>query len=63
MPSNKYIVSYEVNSFQTNYTLTSNSLVEDSGGSTEVEWTTGRVDIATFAQVRQILDFVSVEMT
>lgn len=44
-------------------TLTSNSLVEDSGRGTEVEWTTSWVDIATFAQVSQVLDLVSVEMT
>lgn len=41
---------------------TSNSLVEDSGRGTEVEGTTSWVNVATFAQVGQKLDFVSVEV-
>lgn len=43
--------------------LTSYCFVENSGRGTEVEWATGRIDVTTFAQVGQIFNFISVEMT
>jgi hypothetical protein len=39
--------------------LTANSFPEHTAWGAEVEWTTGWVHIAAFAQVRQELDFVS----
>lgn len=41
--------------------LTTNGLVENSAWSTEMEWTTGWINVTTFTQVSQILDFVSVK--
>jgi len=42
---------------------TSDSLVEDPGGGTEVEGTTGRVHVAPLAQVGQELNLVPVEVS
>lgn len=39
--------------------LTSNGLEEDSARSSKVEWSACWVDVAPFAQVVQVLDFVS----
>lgn len=43
--------------------LTTNGLEEHSTGSAEVEGSSGRIDIATFAQVRQVLDLVAVKVS
>lgn len=39
--------------------FTSDSLVEDTAWSSEVEWSASWVNVASLAQVVQILDFVS----
>lgn len=46
-----------------NVLLTTNGLVENSAWGTEMEWTTGWIDVTAFTQVRQILDFVSGKKT
>lgn len=39
--------------------ITSDSLVEDTAWSSEVEWSASWINITAFAQVIQVLDFVS----
>lgn len=39
--------------------ITSDSLIEDTAWSSEVEWSASWVHVTTFTQVIQVLDFVS----
>lgn len=41
--------------------ITSDSLVEHTRGGTEVEGSTSRVYVASFTQIRQVFDFISVK--